>query len=120
MIARVLASDLIFAKTIPERVVILKLFGMMISKRPASLMPHLSLIIEGLMKSLDPNHPHVREALSTLVTLNIAELIKAYPNVTFHQETQRLAVGSHEGMLLIYDVRTGTRLMSLEGSLPGM
>lgn len=37
-----------------------------------------------------------------------------YPCVDFHGKSQRIAVGTHEGAAIVYDVKTATRLYVLE------
>lgn len=38
-----------------------------------------------------------------------------YPSVDFHTPSQRLAVGTNEGAVIMYDLKTATRLYVLEG-----
>eukprot|EP00351_Strombidinopsis_sp_SopsisLIS2011_P000905 CAMPEP_0116889390 /NCGR_PEP_ID=MMETSP0463-20121206/24834_1 /TAXON_ID=181622 /ORGANISM="Strombidinopsis sp, Strain SopsisLIS2011" /LENGTH=108 /DNA_ID=CAMNT_0004555951 /DNA_START=3490 /DNA_END=3816 /DNA_ORIENTATION=+ len=38
-----------------------------------------------------------------------------FPMVAFHHESQRLAVGTHDGPIGIYDVRTSAKWKILEG-----
>ena len=38
-----------------------------------------------------------------------------YPSVCFHPNSQRLAVGTNEGAVVMYDLKTTTRLYVLEG-----
>lgn len=40
---------------------------------------------------------------------------KSFPNVDFHGVSQRLTVGSNEGAIVMYDLKTATRLYVLEG-----
>jgi hypothetical protein len=42
-------------------------------------------------------------------------LLQKYPMVSFHQESQRLAVGTSENVIIIYDLKTATRWHVLEG-----
>ena len=39
----------------------------------------------------------------------------SFPTVDFHMTTQRLAVGTNEGAVVMYDLKTATRLYVLEG-----
>jgi WD40 repeat protein len=41
--------------------------------------------------------------------------LQKYPMVSFHQESQRLAVGTNENVIIIYDLKTATRWHVLEG-----
>jgi WD40 repeat protein len=68
-----------------------------------------------MVKTLDPNLPELRESLFPLVTINFAELVHAYPNISFHSPSQRLAVGCLEGITIIYDLRSATKVGVLEG-----
>ena len=42
-------------------------------------------------------------------------MISSFPTVDFHQNTQRLAVGTSEGAIVMFDLKTATRLYVLEG-----
>jgi WD40 repeat protein len=42
-------------------------------------------------------------------------MVKMFPMVAFHHESQRLAVGTHDGPIAIYDVRTSAKWKILEG-----
>lgn len=42
-------------------------------------------------------------------------LLHSYPSIDFHGRSQRLAVGTHEGAAIVYDLKTATRLYVLEG-----
>jgi WD40 repeat protein len=39
----------------------------------------------------------------------------SFPTVDFHMNTQRLAVGTSEGAIIMFDLKTATRLYVLEG-----
>lgn len=67
-----------------------------------------------MVKLLDPNVPSVRESLQDVVSVNIAELVEMYPCVSFHAATQKLAVSSLAGLVLVYDLRTAVRIYQLE------
>jgi len=41
--------------------------------------------------------------------------VRRYPMVHFNQPTQRLAVGTAEGVVLLYDLRTATKWRILQG-----
>lgn len=67
------------------------------------------------MKTLDPNVPHMREVTLHAATSILHDLVKTYPSVDFSSSAQKLAVGTLEGASVIYDVRTATRSVVLEG-----
>ncbi|KAI9328858.1 hypothetical protein BDR26DRAFT_939723 [Obelidium mucronatum] len=109
--------DFVHSKVVAERVGGLKLLGMFIAKKPTLLYSHIPRILESLVKSLDPNVPGMREAVQMIVTSNFAELVKNFPNVAFHHGSQKLAVGTMEGMTIVYDLKTATKGQVLEGHL---
>ena len=110
-----LTFDLVHTKNTSDRGGELKLLGLFISRKPAILFQYLPSIVEAMVKTLDPNTPHIRESLQQIVTVNIAELVKAYPTIDFHAKTQRLAVGLSDGNIIIYDLRTATKIFVLVG-----
>jgi len=89
--------------------------------------------MEAVVKSLDPNLTASRDAVLDAATEIIGHVVKTYvllvicslfgrsnachrfPTVDFHMATQRLAVGTSEGAIVMYDLKTGTRLYVIEG-----
>lgn len=66
-------------------------------------------------QSLDPTQTAMREAVVQAATVMISELVRTYPTISFHAKMQRLAVGTHEGAVIMYDLKTATRLYVIEG-----
>lgn len=48
-------------------------------------------------------------------TLALRELVKRYNMAAFHQTTQRLAIGTMAGIVILYDLRTATKWRILQG-----
>ncbi|PWN24499.1 hypothetical protein BDZ90DRAFT_263340 [Jaminaea rosea] len=116
----------------------MQLLSFLVSLRPSLLAPSLPRISEAVVKSLDPttssssnagsssspkpNAPALpgpsttqRDLLLPSATHLISTLVRAYRTLAFHGSTQRLAVGTHEGAIVMYELRTATRLFVLEG-----
>lgn len=74
-------------------------------------------VVEAVVKTLDPNVPHMREVMLQSATSILHDLVKTYPSVDFSSSAQKLAVGTLEGASVIYDVRTATRSVVLEGHI---
>lgn len=74
-------------------------------------------VVEAVVKTLDPNVPHMREVMLNAATSILHDLVKTYPSVDFSTSAQKLAVGTLEGASVIYDVRTATRSVVLEGHI---
>lgn len=89
-------------------------------------------VVEAVVKTLDPNVPHLRENMLPTATAVLHSLVKryiyrdyqidreylfyhsSYPFVDFSNSAQKLAVGTLEGACVIYDLRTATRSVVLE------
>jgi len=86
----------------------------LVKKHPDQLLTSLPLLVESVVRSLDPHVPYLRNACLKAATSLVHELVRKYPMVAFHH-TQRLAVGDRKGPLLIYDLISATRWFTLEG-----
>lgn len=67
-----------------------------------------------MIKSLDPHIPHIRDTLLPVLTSNLADIVKVYPNVAFSNQTQRLIIGKSDGQCLLYDLRTASRIQVID------
>jgi hypothetical protein len=99
------------------RVGVLKALSHVIRNRPTLLVPFISPLIESLIKVLDPKDPILRKTIIQDATQLLFDVVETYSFVDFHKPTQRLAVGTLEGAVVIYDVRTSTRYQVFEGSM---
>lgn len=74
----------------------------------------LPRVVETVVRSLDPHIPFLRDSCLVATTKVIHVLVEKYPMIGFHQDTQRLAVGTREALIVIYDLKTATRWHVLE------
>ncbi|KAF9434871.1 hypothetical protein BGZ76_007271 [Entomortierella beljakovae] len=110
-----LTQDILDAKRISDKSSLLKLLSIFARKNPAVLYKGVPKLSEAIVKSLDPTAPQVREALLTGVTAVLNDFVTSFPLVDFHAGTQKLAVGTLEGAIIVYDLQTATRWQILEG-----
>ncbi|PFH54032.1 hypothetical protein AMATHDRAFT_815 [Amanita thiersii Skay4041] len=110
-----LGLDILNPPNLEHRRSVLQIVAFLIRKRPLVLQPNLPRLMEAVVKSLDPNSNGDREAVIDTATEIIGQVVKTFPNVDFHGTTQRLAVGSNEGAIVMYDLKTAIRLYVLEG-----
>jgi WD40 repeat protein len=68
-----------------------------------------------VLPCLDPMDYRVRKASVEPVTEIFKNLNKFYPMTAFHQNRQKFAIGSTQGQVIIYDVRSGTKWRILDG-----
>ena len=83
------------------------------TQQPLLLREHISTIVESVIKILDPVS-NLRESLMAPVTATLRDLVDAYPMVDFNDATQRMVVGAADGFIIVYDLKTATRLHVLE------
>lgn len=106
--------DILQASTANSAAATMRLVAFIVRRKPLILYPNLPRLAEAVVKSLDPTSP-MREAVLQSATMMISELIATYPSIGFHNKLQRLAIGTHEGAAILYDLKTATRLFILEG-----
>ena len=87
----------------------------LVKARGTSLEADLPVVVHAVLRPLDPSVPMLREGCLHASTTAIRELVKRYPMMAFHQGTQRLAVGTTEGVVIIYDLKTATKWRILTG-----
>ncbi|OQR92812.1 hypothetical protein ACHHYP_03177 [Achlya hypogyna] len=81
---------------------------------------HLPAVVETILCCLDPTKPDRRRKCLAMSTKCLHDLVKRFPMVDFHKATQRLAVGTMEGAVLLFDLRTATKWRVLEGHTTGL
>ncbi|KAF5334171.1 hypothetical protein D9758_014838 [Tetrapyrgos nigripes] len=99
-----------------HRKAVLQILAFLIRKRPLVLLPNLPKLLEAVVKSLDPNSTggKDRDAVLDTVTEILGHVVKTFPSIDFHVSSQRLAVGTSEGTIVMYDLKTAIRLYVLE------
>ncbi|ORM41440.1 WD repeat-containing protein 7 [Babesia sp. Xinjiang] len=78
---------------------------------------HLPDVVVIIVRCLDPSDSSVRLLMLKPATSALFHLVKNFPMVAFYQETQRFAVGSASGHVVIYDLRTATKCRTFGGEL---
>ncbi|KAF8903093.1 hypothetical protein CPB84DRAFT_1728490 [Gymnopilus junonius] len=110
-----LSLDILSPPSTEHQRSVLQILAFLIRKRPYVLYSHLPRLMEAVVKSLDPNATSNREQVLDTATEIFGYVVKTYPTIDFHMATQRLAVGTNEGAVIMYDVKTAIRLYVLEG-----
>nr|XP_019009161.1 uncharacterized protein I206_05807 [Kwoniella pini CBS 10737]OCF47942.1 hypothetical protein I206_05807 [Kwoniella pini CBS 10737] len=109
-----LSMDILNSKSVEARTSIMKLCVFISRKKPNLLEHGLPKIAEAIVKSLDPNIGKMRDDVWQAATVILNELVLAFSTIDFHSGTQRLAVGTHEGAVIMYDLKTASRLYVIE------
>jgi len=93
----------------------IKVLVALFKKKPMEMMPALPRAVEVVLRTLDPSHPLVRQAVMQHTTAALKEIVRKFPMAAFHQDTQRFAVGTVDALIVIYDLRTASKWRVLEG-----
>jgi WD40 repeat protein len=72
-------------------------------------------VVEILLKVLSPHNPVARKLCLEICSEILHVLVKALPMVDFSQSKQKIAVGTSEGTIVIYDLKTANFWKCLEG-----
>ena len=88
----------------------------LVKNNPLLMVRHLSVVVEAVIRPLYPGEPILRKMCLVASTMALHELVKRFPMVAFHQETQRLACGTLAGRIVLYDLRTATKWRILENN----
>ncbi|KAF9028082.1 hypothetical protein BGZ52_000766 [Haplosporangium bisporale] len=110
-----LTQEIMDCRRASERMGLLKLISIFTRKNPAVLHSGIPKLAEAIVKSLDPTIPNVRETILPVGTSVLLDLVQSFPQLDFHVGSQKLAVGTLEGAIVVYDLQTATRWQILEG-----
>ncbi|KZT59398.1 WD40 repeat-like protein [Calocera cornea HHB12733] len=105
--------DILNAPTADHLKAIMLIVAFIVRKKPLVLYLSLPRLVDAVVKSLDPDSSS-RDAVLQAATVILDQLVKTYPSVAFNGKVQRLAVGTIEGAVIMYDLKTATRLYVLE------
>ncbi|KAH9073451.1 hypothetical protein EDB83DRAFT_2357410 [Lactarius deliciosus] len=86
-------STFCIPQSLEHRKSVLQLVAFLTRKKPLVIYPHLPKLVEAVI---------------------LGHVVKTFPTIDFHTASQRLAVGTSEGAIVMYDLKTATRLYVLE------
>ena len=87
----------------------------MIVRKPAAMLEVLDDIARIIVSTMSPALPALRKSCLDASKRAIAAMTEAYPMVSFHRTTQRLAVGLVNSSIAIFDLNSARRLLTLRG-----
>ncbi|KAJ1721282.1 hypothetical protein LPJ53_004178 [Coemansia erecta] len=109
LIASTANSILRHGENLGERRGALQLIGLVAQKYPVLLYPYLEGLAATIVQAIEPKHATVRKQLIGAAGAALQGLVRTYPWVSFHPESQCLAVGCIDGRCTTFDLRTATR-----------
>lgn len=98
-----------------SNVAALNLLNQIVVTNSAALRNVLDEIARIVVSTMSPALPQLRKSCLEAVKRTIAAMTEAYPMVSFHKATQRLAVGLASSSIAIYDLNSARRLLTLRG-----
>eukprot|EP00656_Telonema_subtile_P016724 TRINITY_DN1885_c0_g1_i1.p1 TRINITY_DN1885_c0_g1~~TRINITY_DN1885_c0_g1_i1.p1 ORF type:complete len:580 (+),score=68.00 TRINITY_DN1885_c0_g1_i1:145-1884(+) len=100
-----------------HKVLTIQLLKSVITKFTAHFETHIPVVVEYLMALLNPGIPARRERCLRACTVVLRTMCQKYQFISFHQESQKYAVGTAGGTVVVYDLRTATKWRILHGQL---
>ncbi|KAI8322062.1 hypothetical protein GQ54DRAFT_162397 [Martensiomyces pterosporus] len=115
LITSTIVSILQTSESIRERRGALQLIGLVTQKYPTHIYPYLEGLVASVVQAIEPKRVTVRKMLINAAGAALQGLVKTYPWVSFHPESQCLVVGCIDGRCTTYDLRTATRTAVYDG-----
>ncbi|KAK9433132.1 hypothetical protein V1505DRAFT_185718 [Lipomyces doorenjongii] len=110
------SSTIISAPGLQSRIGAVKFMYYVVRQRPEILIDRLFPLVDATIATLDPSSSGVRNKLVSSITALFNALVATYPVIASHRAQQRLALSIRPDLLLVYDLRSGTQMASLEGA----
>ncbi|EPZ36477.1 hypothetical protein O9G_005538 [Rozella allomycis CSF55] len=100
-----LAKLCLNAKSLVEKIAIVRVINLIVVKAPQCILNHVLLVIELCIKLLDPSDSLQRDSCIPFVTSALFDVVKS----------QKLAYGGYNGNITVYDLKTSTKAISIQG-----
>ncbi|KAJ2764470.1 hypothetical protein IWQ56_004473 [Coemansia nantahalensis] len=94
---------------VDERRQALQAVGVVAQRCPEQLAAHVEAVAGAIVAAIEPKRASVRRQLIGAAGAALQALVRAYPWVSFHADTQCLVVGCADGRCVAFDLRTATR-----------
>jgi len=107
-----------YVQSLREHSKVLVIIGRLVRAHPADFYPELPSLVEAIVKALHPHIPGLREATLANGTAVLNLMTSLFPMLAIDLTDQRLAVGTRDGQVHIYDLNTATRVHTLQCHAP--
>ena len=87
---------------------LVEILWLIFKERNHKLVQYLPTVVNQIMRLMSPNNKNLKLKCMDNSKKVLSCLIINYPMIAFHQNTQKLAVGSVDGKIFIYDMTTGS------------
>jgi hypothetical protein len=99
------ALEQLAAGRFPGHGVVLRVLEWWVSRAPPSLVEYLPALVDVLVRDMDPGAPAVREVFYRPAVAILFSMVPKFPMVSLGANNTRVAVGSHDGHVVIFDLK---------------
>lgn len=93
----------------------IRVLDLFIEKKYEEIVAFLPAVIELIVRTLNPHNPMLRKTTMDKASHTLKTLIVRLPMVAFCQVKQRLAIGTMDNLVVIYDLKTASQWKILKG-----
>ncbi|KAK9473554.1 uncharacterized protein V1510DRAFT_429362 [Dipodascopsis tothii] len=98
------------------RIGAIKFIVALVRSRPLLLVDRLFPVVDATVETLDPAAGGVRNKVVNTITMFFNEIVGTYPFFASHRAQQQLAMAIRPDTILVYDLRSGSQQLTLEGA----
>eukprot|EP01134_Creolimax_fragrantissima_P008500 CFRG8500T1 len=102
------------SQSVPSRIHAMNVVLNLVREIPDVFSEQVPRLVDLVVRSLDPHVPQLRDNCLEGSTKTLQEIVKRYMMVGFHAPSQKLAVGSSTGLIVLYDLKTARRWQDIE------
>ena len=87
----------------------IQVLDLFIEKKYEEVVAYLPAVIELIVRTLNPHNPLLRKTIIDKAGHTMKTLILKLPMVAFCQVKQRLAIGTQDNLVVVYDLKTASQ-----------
>lgn len=107
-----------YVQSLREHAKVLIIVGKLVKAHRLDFYNELPALVDAVVKALNPHIPGLRDATLATGTTLLNLMVALYPNLAIDMNEQRLAVGTRDGLVHVYDLSSATRVHTLTCHAP--
>lgn len=93
----------------------IRVLDLFIEQKYDEMAAYLPAVIELIVRTLNPHNPMLRKMTIEKAGHTLKTLLMKLPMITFSQKMQRLAIGTMDNLVVVYDLKTASQWKILKG-----